>query len=103
MYTVANEKWILLFSGIRSSYLVCWNKLKFPSANEISCAQGFIDISMAELPTMPFRPHTGGGGFLPADFSKTAVADFSKIYKPGGGLSACTFPDYSFVSSTDFV
>ena len=36
------------------SYLVCLNKLKFPSANEMCCSQCLVDITMAELPTMPF-------------------------------------------------
>ena len=34
------------------------------------CAQGVLDITMAELPTMPFTHHMGG--FLHADFSKSA-------------------------------
>ena len=62
--------------------------LKFPSANEMCCVQGVVDITMAELPTMPFTHN--GGEFLHADFSKSAESGrFWKICKPGG-ISAST-------------
>ena len=110
------------------SYLVCWNKLKLPSAKwnvlfPMSCRYHYGWITHNAF-------HTGGG-FLHADFSKSAEwqiweiisklcvwggvlhTDLSKsaeqqireknLQTGGGSNSATRFQNYRFVSSTDFV
>ena len=52
MYMICSAKSVL-FTQISNSYLLCWNKLKFPSKNWMCCTQGVTNINMAELPIMP--------------------------------------------------